>query len=458
LLTALAAGTTTLLTSGGVADLAYRSPSLHVALETAVAVISVVAAHLVFGRFRQGSKLNDLLLFYALAAFAISNLLLSALPAAVAISYPKGLATWGPTIGILIAASLLFAAAQAPARRVNRRVWDRIDRVAAALVVGALLGAPVVLARFGTTEHVSLFSPARWGWGDLPPHPEIGLQVVVSILFVAAGFSFARRAEKTGDELMTWLAVGSVLAAFARVNYFIFPSLYSQWVSVGDALRLSFYLILFIGAARELRTYQGRAASAAVLDERRRMARELHDGLAQELAFIAGQTKRLAEISADLVDDQMHVEHLAAAAERALDESRRAIAALSQPALEPFHVAVANEAREVAARVGAELELELATDVEVDPAKREMLLRIVREAVGNAARHGHAGKIVVHLSNGDGVHLTIVDDGVGFDSGALAAGERFGLTSMRERAVAAGAEFRLTTRAGGGTLIEVVLP
>ena len=82
LLTALAAGTTTLLTSGGVADLAYRSPSLHVALETAVAVISVVAALLVFGRFRQGSKLNDLLLFYAFAAFAISNLLLSALPAA----------------------------------------------------------------------------------------------------------------------------------------------------------------------------------------------------------------------------------------------------------------------------------------------------------------------------------------------------------------------------------------
>src|SRR5207247_9824407 len=98
--------------------------------------------------------------------------------------------------------------------------------------------------------------------------------------------------------------------------------------------------------------------------------------------------------------------------------------------------------------------LELALEVEGDQGKREVLVRIVGEAVGNAARHAHAGRIVVHLSNGSGVPLSIVDDGVGFDSGALDAGERFGLTSMRERAVAAGGEFRLTTRAGGGTLIE----
>jgi signal transduction histidine kinase len=163
-------------------------------------------------------------------------------------------------------------------------------------------------------------------------------------------------------------------------------------------------------------------------------------------------------MSPELGNDRTQVEYLALAAERALDESRRAIAALTQPVMEPLAVALAYEAREVAARVDADVELDLAPDIEVDPAAREMLLRIVREAVGNAARHGGARKILVQLSNGSGLHLRIVDDGVGFDSADIPTEGRFGLTSMNDRARAIGGEFHLSTRPGGGTEIEVVLP
>jgi signal transduction histidine kinase len=452
----VAAASTILVSWLAFTDAAYQSTSLHVSLETAIAVISIVAAHLVFGRFRQGGALPDLVLFYAFAAFAVSNLLLSALPAALGRSYPDGLATWGPTLGILVAASLLFASAHVPAWRVNREFWDRVDRVAAVLVVAATVGALVVLIGFGTSPRVLLSAPDQWAWADVARHPEVAVQILVSLIFLTAGVALARRAERTKDQFLTWLAVGSALAAFARVNYFIVPSLYSHWVYVGDALRLLFYLLVFIGAAREISGYQQRAAGLAILEERRRMARDLHDGLTQELAYIATQTKRVASLTAELAPDRRQVDYLAAAAERALDESRRAVAALTQPIYQPLHLALAQEAGEVAGRVGIELELKLDPTIDVDPATRETLLRIVREAVSNAGRHGHAARIAVELSNGEGLRLRVVDDGDGFDPGARSGG--FGLVSMQERAKGLGGRFRLASEPGMGTEIEIVIP
>jgi signal transduction histidine kinase len=452
----VAAATTILVSGLAFTDAAYRSTSLHVSLETAIAVISIVAAHLVFGRFRQGHALPDLVLFYAFAAFAVSNLLLSALPAALGKSYPDGVGTWGPALGVLAAASLLFASAHVPPWRVNRKFWDRVDRGVAALVVAATVGALVVLIGFGTSPRILPLAPGQWGWTDVARHPEVGVQILISLIFLAAGFALARRAEKTNDQFLTWLAVGSALAAFAGVNYFILPSLYSHWVYVGDALRLLFYLLVFIGAAREISGYQQRAAGLAILEERRRMARDLHDGLTQELAYIAAQTKRLASRTAESAPDRRQVDYLAAAAERALDESRRAVAALTQPIYQPLHLALAQEAGEVAGRVGIELELTLDPTIDVDPATRETLLRIVREAVSNAGRHGHAGRIAVELSNGQGLLLRVVDDGDGFDPGARSDG--FGLVSMQERAKALGGRFRLASKPGMGTEIEIVIP
>jgi signal transduction histidine kinase len=122
-----------------------------------------------------------------------------------------------------------------------------------------------------------------------------------------------------------------------------------------------------------------------------------------------------------------------------------------------LHIALAQEAGEVADRVGIELELSVDPTIEVDPATRETLLRIVREAVSNAGLHGHAGRISVDLSNGHGLRLRVTDDGEGFDT-EDAGSSGFGLTSMQERAKALGGQFRLRSQPGIGTEIEIVLP
>jgi len=411
-----------------------------------------VAAHLLFGRFRQTGSLNDLLLFHAFAALAASNLVLSALPAALGRSYPDGIATWGPAAGVLCGATLLLAAAHAPSRAVDREFWHRIDRGVAGLVVAGTVGALVVLAGFGSTTSSARCTPDQWTWSDIFAHPEVALQVLLSLVFLGAGFALATRAERTGDAFLTWLAVGAAVAAFARVNYFILPSLYTHWVYVGDALRLLFYIIVFLGAAREISRYQQRAAQAAILEERRRIARDLHDGLAQELAYIAAQTKTLAPSERD----RQRMDYITAAAERALDESRRAVAALTQPLHERLHVIVAQEAEEVAGRAGVALELDLDPTIEADPAKSETLLRIVREAVANAGRHAHAAHVRVELTNGQNLRLRVIDDGAGFDPEARTDG--FGLISMHERAKALGGRLSIVSRPGHGTQVEVVIP
>lgn len=458
LVTAVAGGVTTLLVSGlALVNITYRSPSLHVALETVVAVIAVLATHLVHGRFRERSAFSDLVLFYAFAVFAVTNLLFSAVPAAAASAYPDGLSTWAPTVGTLIACMLLVWAAFASDHPTSATLGARVDQFGAVIVVLATIGAISLLAVLGLPPHRSAFSPSRWGWDDVLAHPEVALQALICVLFFVAGLGFARKAEVGADGLMSWLAAGSILGAFARLNYFIFPSLYSDWIFTGDILRVSFYLLLFIGAAREIRSYQRLATETAVLEERRRIARDLHDGMAQELAYIASQTRRLAEMAAEFADDRLRIDHLAAAAERALDESRRAIAALTLPIYEPLHVALAHEAEEVAVRVGAQLDLDLDPTIEVDPATRETLLRIAREAVANAARHGQAAHVSVQLTNGRGLRLRVTDDGTGFDP---VEGEQagFGLKSMQARVKALGGDFTLVSNPGHGTQIEVVLP
>jgi signal transduction histidine kinase len=211
--------------------------------------------------------------------------------------------------------------------------------------------------------------------------------------------------------------------------------------------------MLALGAAREIAAWQDQLAETAASGERRRIARELHDGLAQELAFIVGQTRSLVEQSGE----DGPFSHIAAAAERALDESRTAIAALSRRVDDPLDVALAQAAEDVAARTGAQIRFDLTPGIQVAPEVREDLARIVREAVSNAARHGEASTVTVALSNTDGIRVSVTDDGKGFDPDAPRR-RGFGLTSMRERAELRGATVVVQSRPGEGTKVEVVLP
>jgi signal transduction histidine kinase len=434
-------------------NVAYRSESLHVSLDTAAALIALLVAYLVFGRFRERGQVSDLALVAALVMFGLTNLTFSALPEVLSTDRPDNVSTWASAAGILVGAGTLLYAAFVREREIRHRKRA---------VLGLLFACALALA--AVTVLVTLFadrlpagvpadlSPKSSGGPWLSGHPAVlAVQLVVMAFFDLAAIGFVRRAEHDDDSLMHWFAAAAAIAAFARLNYFLFPSLYSQWISTGDVLHLGFYLLLLVGAVQEIRAYWRGLARAAVLEERRRMARDLHDGLAQELAYILGRARRFAR------EGDEDAGHIATAAERALDESRRAIAALTRPVDEPLEIALAQAAEEVANRVGARVQCDLDHSVAVSIATREALVRIVREAVTNAGRHGKANLVTVELSNGRGLSLRIADDGSGFDPAEAEGGRGFGIVSMRERAQAIGGRFSLESAPGEGTAIEVTL-
>jgi signal transduction histidine kinase len=189
---------------------------------------------------------------------------------------------------------------------------------------------------------------------------------------------------------------------------------------------------------------------AAALQERRRIARDLHDGLAQELAFVVLQSRRLAQTSAD-----SGLAELVDAAERALAETRTVITSLTAPA---DGQELERTAKRIAQRSGASVELSVAPSVELAPERRYGLLRIMQEAMSNGLRHGKADNFVVELTSEKVLRFRITDNGDGFDDSRPGSPTSFGLASMKERARELGGELTVRSQPGGGTAVEVALP
>jgi signal transduction histidine kinase len=431
---------------------AYHRPPIHIALETAASLIALLAAFLVFGRVQRAARLDEVVLAAALGLLALSNLLFAAVPAMLE-NIPEERSVWAAITGRTLGAMLLAASPFLPRRKLTDA--RRATRAAVAIVLAAtLLTATLVaaLSEWLPRGVAVTVSPGSWAQPNLSADPAVlAVQLAAAVLYGVAAVGFLRRAEGTGDDLAGWIAVASVLAAFSRINYFLYPSLYSQWVYTGDAFRLAFYVVLLIGITREIVMYWHAMAAVAVLQERRRIAWELHDGLAQEIAYI-----RRNLVSLGRGEDARLIERLRRAAERAHQESRRAVAVLSTPSDESLGLALAQATREVADRYGVELDFDLCPDVRLPSVRSEGLLRIACEAVANAARHSGAQTIdVVLRREAKSVRVSIVDRGRGFDPTEPTSG--FGLISMRERARAIDAELRVESRSGRGTHVEVAV-
>lgn len=434
---------------------AYDKPALHLTLETAEGLIAALLAYLAFGRFRSTGRVQQLVVAWAFSVMAVVNLFLSAGPLAILGSRPRGTLTW-LAVGLRLAAiAFLCAAALAETRRVRRGK----PLVKALVVMTGAVAATVLLVAVASDvwleEAIDPTTPpgASWAVGT-GPHPVVSaVQLVALALYATAAAGFTRQSHREADELLRWLGAGAALGAFARVHYFLFPSLYSNWVYTGDLVRLGSYLFFLVGAIREISAYWSDQARLAAIEERRKMARDLHDGLTQELAFIRSQT---AAMAGGMVIPGM-AEHLAAAAERALDESRHAVEALSDDHEQPLAEKLRQAAADVVNRAGAVVELEVEPAAPVPMAARDALVRVVREATTNAVRHGQATSVIVRVTTDDAcVRLTVADDGWGFDPAQVRAG--FGLRSMNQRVEALGGTLNVDSVPGRGTTVEVILP
>lgn len=454
-LTALAAVAAALVTAAVIGlpflRFAYRAPELHVALETTAALTALVLAFLVYGRFRASGSLQALLLAMSLGIVAVANLLLAMLPAALGIEGQE-VRDWASVALRLLGTLLLTAAALIrPELVVNRR--------------GATTAAGVVLMLLGgvamTVGAIADLPPAIDPDVDLSEsgrplvigHPMLlAAHAVGGVAYAIAALAFTHQATRRPDPLIRWLAAACALAAFSRVNYLLFPSLYSDFVYTGDLLRFGFYVLLLVGGAREVQSFWQARAHAAVLEERRRLARDLHDGLTQELTYIWSQSRRLATHP----DDAQAVERIGGAAARALDEARGAIAALTQTSDAGFAAVLEQAADGLASRYDAAVAVDVAPDVQVTPEQADALLRIVAEAFRNAVRHGGARSVTVAVRMP--LEFEVRDDGTGFDPAAERERLGFGLTSMRERAEGLGASFAVESEPGAGATVTVRWP
>lgn len=434
----------------------YRSTPTHIALETAEGMAGLVVVVLVFGRFLQRGLTRDLFVSFGLGMLMSANLLLAVVPTAISGDRETAVGTWGPAAARLIGALALMIGALFEGGHLELARRRRAG-VAALVSVTVLVGALAVsisLLDDRLPPAVQVTAGSHLG-PVLEPHRIIyALQLIAATLFALAAFGFLRRAERDGDELFGWFAAGAIVSVVARASYLLVPSLYTDYVHIGDFLRLAAYGFYLTGGIREIARYWRSLAGVAVADDRRRMARDLHDGLAHELAFIARQARVLAA-------DPQHAEQLQpmiAAADRALDESRAAIHALTMEEVEPLDLVLADAAGEVAGRLGLTVDLHLDRDVTVELPVQEALARVVREAVGNAARHGRVSTIQVTMTSGPPLRVVVEDDGTGFEPGATPRPGAHGLVSMRERVKAAGGTLVIRSSPGSGTTVEVTLP
>jgi signal transduction histidine kinase len=213
----------------------------------------------------------------------------------------------------------------------------------------------------------------------------------------------------------------------------------------------------------------GRAAAerrAGVLAERQRLAREIHDTLAQGFASIvtlSEAARAQSSISPELA--MRRLEEVGDVARRSLVDGRRAIWALRPEALE--HASLRRALGDLAAGFGSQTGIDTQSAVtgdvyEVPPQAQEALLRIAQEALENVRKHARASRVRLTLSYLDqAILLDVRDDGSGFDLAASArngSGGGFGMAGMRERVAALGGTLTVESSPGQGTTVAAALP
>jgi signal transduction histidine kinase len=215
-------------------------------------------------------------------------------------------------------------------------------------------------------------------------------------------------------------------------------------------------------AIEKTRLYE-RSRELSIVEERNRLARELHDSVTQKL-FGLSLTAEAAATVLDRDPDAARgqLQRLQALTREAMEELRSLIFELRPPAAETEGLATALRKHvDVLQRVhGHAVELHVEGDGEADGARAAELLRIAQEALQNALRHAHARRVDVSLQAQNGrLRLTVTDDGVGFDPAEPGLrSRRLGLTSMEERARALGGTLTIESEPGAGTTIALEVP
>jgi signal transduction histidine kinase len=283
-------------------------PGARAAIETGITIAALAAAALLLVQYRRRHHLYPLLLLSAVIAVALTDFVFSALPPLIGgrqVPLDPNAAVVSQALVPLMFAVAAFSGDRTAA---GRRFWR-------ALPVGC--GCVVIV---GLAEIAGLMVKGA-GIGDAGSTPVLSVEVAASAAFVLAGAMFVRRgsARSAGGCLM---GAASFLLAAARLQAIAIPAVAADWVTPREFMRLAAYGLVLTAVYRDYVRLTRAEEEAALTAQRTRIARDLHDGLAQDLAAIAFHGQRL--------DAELGANHpVVLAARHALAASRRAIIDLS---------------------------------------------------------------------------------------------------------------------------------
>jgi signal transduction histidine kinase len=440
LIALLSAALALFLTKAGLRS-PYDLPSLRLILMTLFAAAAGLVALLSAGRFSAEGRRFDLVLCGGFFTTSLAWAVFAIGPTATGLPEHRT-ETWAGFAGILLGSALIAAAPFMRGRVENRRtaLVDLLVGLAAAL---GLIWAVSRALGVGLPD----LSP---GHGREVPVLLMATLSALALANLVAVVGFGNRFRTRGEDLDRWLTLGATLMLFASLQALFSPLSGSTFVTQGDFLRLLSDIVLLVGVWRAIGSSEFRRA---VAEERARVARDIHDGLAQYLFAVTTHVSML-ENGADQATTLPRLKEAALAAQQ---EARFAILALSSAAgSAPFDAALRRYVDFLTADGQLEVELEIDANVQLAPDEQIEVFRIVQEGLSNTRRHSSARKACLTISQrGFDRLVSLEDDGAGFEAPSGGAGQ--GLKNMRQRTAAIGGVFSLRSVPGHGTALEVVL-
>lgn len=377
------------------------------------------------------------------------------------------------------------------------RWWDAVVPIVAAAIVAPvlILSDLDVLGRALVAASAALLIVAYFGFGRRLRQGGSTPLAVVFVILLAISIGVGVAAAPFMAMLQTlayplvWVSVdtrrGGVLGSVA-IGFGVFiglvahggftiESLWEGILSAGLAVVFATALGLWISSIAEYGEERARLVTElteaqsqvealsrdrGAAEERERIARDIHDTLAQTLAGLVLLSERAGRQARDGRTDAAAeaIATIEQTAREALAESRALVARMAAvPADDALAAAIERLAARFRAEVGLAIDVEVAAGVDLDREQQVVLLRCLQEALANVRKHARATLVVVTVApHGEGIGMTVRDDGVGFDPSAARTG--FGLDGISDRATLAGGSVEVDSVPGRGSVLTILLP
>jgi len=464
--------------------------SLSVTLNSLTALASLALAALALARYRESGRIAGLFqssAFLVLAWVSGLNTALVLLKKDADVGLTLGnqpsemqLPIYVWSLSLLVSATLFalggLTALRGPGQVAPSVRWTLFGPVLA-MSLGTVLLFPLaeLLPTFVSSQGIEALISEPAGHGILPGVSALGLLVQAAgfILFVGAVLAYRRSYLRAGPVADGYLAVALLLAAFGELHFALFPVVATGLVTTAGVLRMAFFGVLLLGINAESRADLRALRSAyaglerlsqteterATLEERTRLARELHDGLAQDLWFAKLKHERLVPLVP--ADARPLADEVTVALDAAISEAKQAGVTMRTGVDRdrPLYELLSETLEEFGARSGLRADFSGADlPNSLSPRKQAEVLRIVQEALTNVRKHADATVVRLSAEVSDGrLMLGITDNGRGFRPDE-SSGDGLGLQGMKERARLMGGELHVQSEPSGGTTIHLALP